>query len=63
MRSFGFIRRFATHFAQDDRAGLGLSTGVSGICAQHGFVLRRFAITTNAIVILSGADPPDGGEA
>ena len=22
-RSFGFIRRFAPHFAQDDRAGLG----------------------------------------
>ena len=51
-RSFGFIRRFAPHFAQDDRAGLGLSTGVSGIYAQHGSFIRRFAITTNAIVIL-----------
>ena len=38
-------------------------TGVSGNYAQQGYYKRRFATLTNAIVILSGADPPDGGEA
>ena len=50
--SVGFIRRFAPHFAQDDRHGWELCTGVSGIYAWQGYYKRRLTITTNATVIL-----------